>query len=460
MKKHLAIDIGASGGRHIIGYLSDGKLIQREVYRFDNGADKLNDSLIWDIDRLFYHIKQGLKECKLKKLVPDSVGIDMWGVDYVLLNSDNDPILPAYCYRDSRTKKFIDTIVPHSKMFTSTGTAFNEFNTVYQLLADKADNRLQKANSMLMLPEYFSFLLTGKKAREYTLASTTGLLDATTRKWDLNLIEELGLDKKLFNNKELKDPGFILGDFTNDIAKEVGFNATVIFPAMHDTASAVVAVVEENQLYISSGTWSLLGIETEPILTEKARASGYSNEGALNNKIRFQKNIMGLWVIQQVKKELDNKYSYSQLVTLAENETEFSSYIDINKQEFFSPKSMIDAIKQECKDTNQSVPTSAGELAKCVYLSLAYSYKNAVLDLQEIVAKKFNSINIIGGGANNKYLNELIYKITGLKVIAGPNEATSTGNLLVQMMSLDKTITTKKTKEIIKYSFKFDVIED
>lgn len=457
-KYYLAIDIGASSGRHILGSLEGGKLTEEEIYRFENGATKKDGKLLWDTEALFSHILEGIKTCKKIGKIPASVGIDTWGVDYVLLDKDDKEIMPVYCYRDESTLKYIDTVVPFEEMYKTTGMAYQPFNTVYQLLRDKAEGRLDNAVDMLMIPEYFSFLLTGNKQHEYTEASTSGLLNAITRDWDYDLIEKLGLPKGLF--RSVVQPGYSLGKFKPEIEKEVGFSAEVLLVPSHDTASAVAAVPAEDALYISSGTWSLLGIEDDPVLTDEARLAGYTNEGGMFGKTRFLKNIMGLWVIQQLRHEDNDRYSFAEIVNLAKAETDYKAIVDINKPCFFSPKSMTETLIEECRAAGQPIPDNMGKRAKCVYESLAVCYDKAIKQLTAITGKTFDKLHIIGGGCKNQYLNELTAKATGLTVISGPEEATSIGNLLIQIMADNKGMTYKDAKNIVKKSFSIKEIKN
>lgn len=453
MKYFLAIDIGASSGRHILGNFENGKLILDEIYRFPNSPVINGESLLWDTKALHSHILEGLKKCKELNKIPVSVGIDTWGVDYALLDSEGKTIEPVFSYRDQRTANFFDTVVPFEEMYKSTGIQFQSFNTVYQLLADKSSGKLEKAEDMLMMPEYFSYLLTAKKAREYTNASTTGLLSATVRNWDYNLIDKLNLPKKLFS--DVKESGFVLGDLTQEVQEIVGFNTTVVMISSHDTASAVLAAPSDG-IYISSGTWSLLGILSDSIISQDALKYNYANEGQVFGKVRFLKNIMGLWVIQQVRHELNDEFSFIQLADMAKENAVYDWNLDLNKQVFLSPKSMIEAIKEECKQSNQPIPQNVGEIAHLVFNSLAICYKNAIEDLEKITGKKFESISIIGGGSNNHYLNTLTAKHTGKDVFAGPSEATAAGNLLLQAYTygeIDKEGDMSPFSKIIKNSF-------
>jgi rhamnulokinase len=431
--RYLAIDMGASGGRHILGHVEDEKLILEEVHRFTNVPLRKGNALVWDADRLFAEIVNGIKRCGELGKSPDYIGIDTWGVDYVLFDKQGKALEPAYAYRDSRTMAFLETTPSFEELYRVTGIARQPFNTVYQLLADKAAGRLKDAEAMFFLPEYFSYRLTGdfgaKKNSEYTEASTSGLLDARKRSWALPLIEQLGLPANLFDPP--REPPYAAGALDKKLA--AGCNAEVLMIASHDTASAV-SVVDERQLYISSGTWSLLGTQSSPILTDTARNAGYTNEGALNGRIRFLKNIMGLWMLQQTRHELGDAHSFAELESLAREAAAANGDIrpvDVNLPRFLSPVSMIDAIKGEYHGGR--IPESPGELAYCIYVSLASSYKKAVEDLEAITGTKYPAISIIGGGSKDGYLNELTARYTGKQVHTGPAEATAIGNILLQM---------------------------
>lgn len=453
---YLAIDIGASSGRHILGHIEDGKMILEEIFRFKNGADKVGDKLVWNDKSLFESIVSGLKKCKEIGKIPVSIGIDTWGVDYALLDENDNLIGEVYSYRDNRTQKVIDevhSIVSEKETYERTGIQKQVFNTIYQLYCDKKSGKIDNAKTFLMMPDYLHFLLTGVKKNEYTNASTTGLLNAKTREWDVELIEKLGLKKELF--KELSQPGEIVGALKPEIVAKVGFDAKVCLPATHDTASAVMAVPNvELPLYISSGTWSLMGIETPNENTsEIANNLGFTNEGGYQKSVRFLKNIMGLWMIQNIKKEYNDKYSFSELAEEASKIKDFNSIVDVNDLSFFAPDSMINAVKNYCAKSGQKVPESVGEIAFCVYASLAKCYKLAVEQIEEITGTSFKEINIVGGGCQNILLNELTAKYTGRTVVAGPVEATATGNLLAQMLSFGEINTLADGKKLIKESF-------
>jgi rhamnulokinase len=434
---YLAIDMGASGGRHILGHVEGGKLVLEEIHRFPNGPVKQGGALVWDDDAIFREMAAGLKKCGQAGKKPVSVGIDTWGVDYALVDSRGECIKPVYAYRDARTEPFLKTAIPYEELFKTTGIAIQPFNTIYQILADKAAGRLDKAAGMLQLPEYFSHRLTGnlgnKEYNEYTMASTTGLLDARKKAWAEDVFTGLGLPLGLF--KPVREPPYDVGGLSGDLQKEAGFDTAVVMVASHDTASAV-ATVAEGALYISSGTWSLLGVTGEPVLTDAARLAGYTNEGAHNGKIRFLKNIMGLWIIQSVRHELNDAYSFAELEAMAREMAKTAGpgwTVDVNLPQFLAPPSMIEALKAEYCRTGQKVPEAPGELAYCVYASLAECYRTAIADLETITGRKYPAISIIGGGSKDGYLNALTAEYTGKSVFAGPAEATAIGNILLQM---------------------------
>jgi len=456
MKYYLAIDIGASSGRHILGWRDGDKLFTQEIYRFENSPKQQGGHLTWDSERLFLEIVNGLKKAKELDKIPHSVGIDTWGVDYILLDESDKKIGDAFCYRDSRTQDSIPKVhelVSFDELFSRTGIAFTTFNTVYQLYCDLKSGKMQGANTMLMMPDYLHFRLTGKKVQEYTNATTTGLVNATTHDWDWEIIDRLGYNKQLF--KPLSQPGSEVGDFSDEIANVVGYNAKVILPATHDTASAVIATPLTDQTpYISSGTWSLLGVEQNSAHTsELAMNSAYSNEGGINNTYRLQKNIMGLWIIQQVRHELGDKYSFTELAEMAVNEP-IEALFDVNDQKFLAPDSMIEAINQT---VGQKL--SVGQMAYCIFNSLATDYSKSLVMLENMTGKSYATLNIIGGGSKNALLNKLTKQRTGKRVIAGPSEGTALGNLLVQMIASGQIATVFEGRSLIANSFDVKEVE-
>lgn len=461
MKYYLSIDIGASSGRHILSSVQNGKLILEEVYRFENGMTEKDGHLVWDYKKLFSDILQGMKECKKAGKIPVSVGIDTWGVDYALIDKASEVIGDVFAYRDGRTAEPIKKLhskIPFETLYERTGSQFQIYNTIYQLYTDKLSGKLANAERFLMMPDFFNYLLTGVMKNEFTNASTTGLMSAKTREWDMQTVRELELPEKLF--KELSDPATFVGRLKPEIADEVGYDLNVVLPATHDTASAVMAVPEVGQpLYISSGTWSLLGIESPvAISTEEALKENFTNEGGYGRSTRFLKNIMGLWMIQCVRREYNKKYSWADFVKLSKEVKDFNSIVDVNDSSFMAPASMIDAIKAYCAKTEQKVPETPGEIALCVYDSLAVCYNKAIETVEKVTGYKFNVIHIVGGGCQNGYLNELTAKRTGRKVVAGPVEATAIGNALAQLLYDGAVSDINEAKNLVKDSFDTEVI--
>jgi len=440
-KYYLALDIGASSGRHILCHMNDGRMELEEIHRFSNGMTDIDGTKCWDTKELFSQILAGMKKCKEQNKVPVSVAVDTWGVDFVLLDKDGNLVGNAVGYRDKRTKgmdKEVYRYISEEDLYLRTGIQKQLYNTIYQLMALKVNSpsQLEQADVMLFTPDYYHYLLTGKKAAEYTIATTGQLVNPTTKDWDYELIEMLGYPRDIL--PDMKAPGTVLGDLSEEIQAETGYNCKVIMPASHDTASAVMSVpsLEKDSLYISSGTWSLMGVETDDaICTKDSMAANFTNEGGYGYNYRFLKNIMGLWMIQSVRAELGEKYSYAKLCSMAEEEKNFPSRVDVNDDVFFAPESMIDAIEDYCKKTNQKVPESVGEIAAVVYQSLATCYGKTIDEIENITGKRYEAINIIGGGSNADYLNKLTAKCTGKTVYAGPSEATAIGNLVAGMLA-------------------------
>jgi len=454
----LAVDIGASSGRLILGHLENGKLKLNEIHRFENNIIRKGDHYCWDVELLFQEIKTGIKACNSLGIKPESIGIDTWAVDFVLLDDENQLVTDAVAYRDPRTDGVMEEVfkkIPKEKLYLETGIQFQKFNTIYQLYAlkQKSPEVLKEAKSFLMIPEYFNFLLTGKKANEYTNATSTQLVNAFTKNWDADLLNELEINRDIFH--EIKPPKTILGTLSEELVAEFGFDMKVILPATHDTGSAVISVPElEDTIYISSGTWSLIGVENHfPICVPKALEYNFTNEGGLDYRFRFLKNIMGLWMIQEVKRNYDDQYSFAELVELARSETEFHSIVNVDDDRFLKPDNMIEEIQAYCLETKQQVPETPGQLAKCVYESLVESYKNAINEIEEIFEKTYSKINVIGGGCQNEMLNQLIADVLQKEVYAGPVEATAIGNLVAQLMALGEIANIDEARKIIKDSF-------
>ena len=395
-------------------------------------------------------------------------------MDCVLLDADGNLIGDAVAYRDSRTDgadKIVESVISPAELYARTGIQKQMFNTIYQLTALRREHpeQLEKAASLLMIPDYFHFLLTGVKKQEYTNATSTNLVNARAKTWDTDIIRKLGFPEKLFG--ELSMPGTVVGELTPEIQKQIGFNATVILPATHDTGSAFLAVPakDDNAVYLSSGTWSLLGVEnSEPVTTEDSRLQNFTNEGGAWYRFRYLKNIMGLWMIQSIRRELNGtayvagrvsrhadgkQWSFPDLIDAARNAQDFTSTVDVNDDSFLAPDSMIDAVKQFCEKSGQAVPETVGEIMQCVYLSLSMCYAEAVKTLIRLTGKTYTSINIVGGGCQDMYLNEMSAVTTGLPVYAGPVEGTAIGNLIVQMISGGEFESLQQARDAVRESF-------
>ena len=463
-KYYLAVDIGASSGRHMLASMKDGKMQLEEVYRFPNGMDNKNGTLCWDVDRLITEIKNGLKKCKEIGKIPVSMGIDTWGVDYVLLDKDDHILGDTVGYRDSRTEGMdekVYEVIPQDDLYARTGIQKQIFNTIYQLMAVKESHPeyLEQAETILMIPDYFNFLLTGVKMNEYTEATTGQLISPKTNDWDYELIDMLGYNSKMF--RPVSMPGTVVGDFTEDVQKEVGFNCTVVLPATHDTGSAVLAVPtnDDDAVYISSGTWSLMGIERkEADCSMESMKANFTNEGGYDHRFRYLKNIMGLWMIQSVKKEFTEDLSFAEICEMASKET-IPSIVDCNDDCFLAPESMIEAVQKFCRDTDQPVPETVGEISSVIYNSLAKCYGDTVEEIEAITGKKYSTIYVVGGGSNAGYLNELTAKYTGRKVSAGPSEATAIGNIIVQMLHDGVFASLPEARTCVKESFDVKMYE-
>ena len=420
MRYYLAIDIGASSGRHIVGWQENGEIRTKEVYRFPNGVHEENGHLVWDTETLVHEVKQGIAAAKTEFSEIESLSVDTWGVDYVLLKGDEE-VLPVYAYRDNRTEAVISQVhekMPFSELYRHTGCQFQPFNTIYQLYDEKMSGRLEGVTDLLMMPEYLMWKLCGTKAREYTNATTMGMVNAQTGQFDMEIMERLGYPKHLF--PKLTKPGTVIGEYEG---------IKVILCATHDTGSAVEGIpLEGNHPYISSGTWSLLGVKTaKPITDIGSEFANYSNEGGVGYN-RYQKNIMGMWLVNELQRELCPEMKFPEIVMLAENST-CDILVDANAPEFLSPKSM----KAAFDAATGSALYSIGDYFRCAYRSLAISYKQAIEELETNTGWKYEKLYIVGGGAKNIFLNRLTEEATGKQVVALPIEATALGNLKIQM---------------------------
>lgn len=461
---YLAIDIGASSGRHILGHMEDGKMVLEEIHRFPNGMREKDGHKCWDTEALFSAIVEGMKKCKEAGKIPVSMGIDTWAVDYVLLDKEDRMIGNAVGYRDSRTvgmDEKVYEIIPEESLYGRTGIQKQIFNTIYQLMAVKEQQpeALEQAESMLMIPEYFNFLLTGKKAAEYTNASTTQLVSPETKDWDYELIGMLGYPKRIF--QKIEKPGTVLGSLTEELQREVGFDCKVILPATHDTGSAVMAVPtnEDNTIYISSGTWSLMGTELkEANCSKESKRHNFTNEGGYDYRFRYLKNIMGLWMIQSVRKELAPDQGFGEICEAA-SKTEITSLVDCNADRFLAPENMTEEVQAVCRENGEQVPEGIAEVASVIYNSLAKCYAETIEEIEEMSGITYDSIHVVGGGANAAYLNELTAKATGKTVYAGPTEATAIGNLTAQIIAAGELSDLKAARNSVFKSFQIKKYE-
>ena len=429
---YLAVDIGASSGRHIVGWMEDGRLCTEEVYRFPNGVQRQDGHLVWDIEGILAQVKAGLKAAFARYPRIESVSIDTWAVDYVLLDAQDQPVYPVYAYRDGRTQDAVGAvhgIVPFAQLYARTGIQFQPFNTIYQLYADKLAGRLDGAEDFLMVPEYLLWRLCGVKAREYTNATSTGLVNARTGQYDPAILQALGLPQRLFPS--LTGPGAVLGELLPDVAAEAGGRCRVVLCATHDTASAVegIPMAEGEGLFLSSGTWSLLGAKLpQPLTSEESCRANFTNEGGVGY-IRYLKNIMGLWIVQCIQKQLG--ISFGEMVDLART-SGCDRVFDVNDPRFTAPADMKAEIAAALSETGPA-PAGDADLIRSVYRSLAESYGKAVREMEAVTGRSWDILYIAGGGAKNALLNDLTARATGKRVIALPIEATAIGNLKVQM---------------------------
>lgn len=464
-KCYLAVDIGASSGRHILGWVDKGKIRIEEIYRFENKLVKRNGHLCWDLEHLFHEVVEGLKKCKELDRIPESVGIDTWGVDFVLLDKSGNVLGNTVAYRDGRTKGMdeeVYKVIPESELYGRNGIQKQIFNSIYQLMAIKKETpeALEQADRFLMVPEYLNYRLTGVAMNEYTNATTTQLVSAKTADWDFELLEKLGLPTKIFG--ELNMPKTLVGPLSEEMAERVGFQTDVVLPATHDTGSAVMAVPtnSDDSIYLSSGTWSLMGIERLiPDCTEKSRKHNFTNEGGYHHRYRYLKNIMGMWMMQNLRREFKHKYTFEELYELAHIGRYFISTVDVNDEAFLAPDSMIKALQDYCEKTGQEKPETECELLYCVYKSLANCYAETVSEIEEVTGRSYDTIHVVGGGCQDRFLNRLLVETTGKEVYAGPVEATAIGNLMAQMLRDKLFEDLKEARQVVAKSFDVKRIE-
>lgn len=467
-KVYLAADFGGGSGRVIAGWLEDGKLTMEEIHRFGNRQVRLGDHVYWDFPALFEDMKAGLKKAASKGYEVESIGVDTWGVDFGLIDRDGQLLGNPVCYRDARTagmtEKLFETLNP-TEHYATTGIQVMEINTLAQLLSIKGTAQLEAAEHLLFMPDLFSYFLTGKATNEYCIASTSELLDAKRREWSWETIEALGLPKRIFG--DIVMPGTVRGELRKDIAEETGLkDVKVIAVGSHDTASAVAAVpaIEGDGpvAFLSSGTWSLLGIELpEPILTEEARQAEFTNEGGVGGRIRFLQNITGLWILQRLMaewKERGEEQTFGELLPAAE-QASISSIIPVADAAFTNPPSMEKAISDYCRQSDQPVPQTKGEFVRCLFLSLAKKYKDAIEGVNGLLPESLKRLHIIGGGSQNGLLNQFTADALEIPVWAGPVEATAMGNILVQAMAAGEVADLAELREVVRRSVTPKVFE-
>ncbi len=458
---YLAIDIGASSGRHILGSVENGKIELEEIYRFPNGTTLKNGHQCWDHEGLFENIVKGMQRCAEIGKIPSYMGIDTWGVDFLLLDRDGKVLGDSVGYRDNRTEgmdKKVYELLPENELYARTGIQKQMYNTVYQMMAlkEQAPEQLEKAETFLMMPDYLNYRLTGVCHQEYTNATTAQLVNIKTGEWDLEMMEKLGYPTRLFG--KLRMPGEKVGNLSPEIAARVGYDLCVMHPASHDTGSAVLAVPtnSDNAVYLSSGTWSLMGVESlVPDSSEKACRHNFTNEGGYEHRFRFLKNIMGLWIIQSIRKELGGKYSFAELCDMATALGDTPYRINVNDNCFLAPESMMGAINSYCKTENMPLD----HMLCCVYHSLAECYAQTISEIAEITGKKLEALHIIGGGSKDDYLNQLTAKALDIPVYAGPTEATAIGNLLALMLGTGVFSSVAEAREAVFRSFDVKKIE-
>lgn len=458
MNHYIAVDIGASSGRLLHGWIDHSKLRLEEIHRFKNGFENRDGHDRWDIDRLIEEILIGLEKAKKKGIEKAYLGIDTWAVDYVLLDKDGEKLDDPISYRDVRTKNKVKDLTKYlskEKIYKKTGIQFLEFNTLYQLYSENKE-KLENTDKILLISDYIGFILTGKQVTEVTNASTTQMLNLSSFSFDHELMKLVNVTQNSF--APLVQPGTFLGEIQQKWTEQYHIpNIEVITVASHDTASAVVGTPgtkKKNWAYLSSGTWSLIGIESnKPICSKEAFHYNFTNEWGAYGTYRFLKNIMGLWMIQEIKRLYTKEISFTEMARKADKTEYFNSIVDVNDTRFTNPENMIKEIQEACLESKQSVPETIGELVNCVYSSLAKSYQKELQRIEEITGNTIEELYIVGGGSKIQALNQLTADLTGKTVYTGPSEATAIGNLLVQMLTVGEVEDLSKGRELIKDSF-------
>ncbi|MGI1692144.1 rhamnulokinase [Thermoanaerobacter uzonensis] len=458
----LAFDFGASSGRLMLSKYDGEKITIEEIYRFPNEPVRMGGRLYWDFLRLFHELKNGLRIAASKGVQIHSIGIDTWGVDYGLLDKNDELIFNPVHYRDSRTNgvlEIIENVIPFEEIYKITGIQFLEFNTIFQLYVDLKSRKelLNEAKTLLFMPDLFNFYLTGEKYNEYTIASTSQMLDAWKKDWAYDLIDKLQLPKNILQTIIM--PGKIIGYLSKEIQEETGLkNIPVIAVGSHDTASAVAGtpLENDNSVYLSCGTWSLLGVESDsPIINEKSLKYNFTNEGGVEGRIRFLKNINGLWIIQQLKKNLEERgiiMHFSEISKLASQSRNNKFIINPDDKLFMSPPDMIEAIKTYCVKTEQGKPEEIADIARAAYNGITKQYQINIYHIEDIIGRNIEIINMVGGGIQDKFLCKLTANMTGKKVVTGPVEAAIFGNIMVQLIALGFIKDLEEGRKIIKNS--------
>lgn len=461
MQKHifLAFDLGATSGRSILGTLADGKIEIKELTRFPNGIIELHGKYYWNLTGLYLALKEGLVACRKEGVVPTSIGIDTWGVDVVPIGEDGSILSMPRAYRDPYTtgmpERFFEK-KSREEVYQKTGIQIMNFNTLYQIFASIETGYVPiiQAKELLFMPDALAYMLTGKRVCEYTIASTSQILNPRTKKFENELLEAAGVDVSMFHQPVM--PGTVVGPLTDALAKETGIGKIqVVSVAGHDTASAVAAVpaLDEKFAYLSSGTWSLMGIETkEPIITPETYELNYTNEGGVEGTTRFLKNICGMWILEQCRKEwisMGKNYSYPEIVQMAMSAEPFQAFIQPDDVSFANPSSMLEAIHAFCERTKQTHLEEDAQIIRCIFESLALRYRQVLGDLDRIASFPIERLHIIGGGSKNDLLNQFTANAINRKVIAGPSEATAIGNVMIQAMGAGIVSSLKEMRSII-----------
>ena len=473
-KHYLALDLGAESGRGILGTLSKGRIELSDIHRFQTGPENLptmypnadgDTSLVWDFVRFWREIKESIQIAS-KKVKLDSVGVDTWGVDFALLDKNGLLLSYPYHYRDNRTNGMMEEVfkrLPKEKIYEITGIQFMQLNTLYQLFSLSLQNSplLQIADKLVMVPDLINYWLTGRVAAEFTEATTSQFFDTRKGTWSEEIISAMGFPKHIF--PEIVMPGTILGPLRLSVSEELGCETMVVAPPTHDTASAVSAVPAEDKdfIWISSGTWSIIGMNSPaPVINKQSYQCNFTNEGGYGGSYHFSKNVMGLWIVQQCRRQWQKEgrdYSYTDLTEMAHNAAPLQTLIDPDYSEFLQMGNMIEKVKTYCQITQQPVPNSEGALIRAALQGLALRYRYIIEQLEEVSDKKTSTIHIVGGGTKNRLLNQFTADATGRRVITGPIEAAATGNLIVQAIAMGDVANWHEGVAVIRNSFDIEI---